>query len=597
MSVTVSPVRPLTFLRLAVLAPWSLGGAVLLAILSAALALVPVLLLHRIAVALVADRPDTAAVRALAGLAALAVFGRWVLMSASHALAHAGAFAVLHRLRLQLADRLAVVPMSLLGRHGSGGLRRIVIDDVASMEGFLAHMLPDAAAALVTPPLALALLLAFDWRLGLAALAPLPLAVLLQAWMMRGARVRMEEWHGIQARIAMRMVDYLRGMPVVKLFGLSARSFGDFAAAVEEAVRWVNAYAARLSLGWALFGALLGGGLPLVAGLGAWLHLRGEVDGATLALFLLMAPVVLQPLMRLTFALGEQERRQGALARIAALLTAPAVAERPAAAVPTPVVPRDVAFRDVRFSYEDGRAPVLAGVSFTAKAGAVTALVGPSGAGKSTLLRLLSRHADVRDGALLVAGQDVRDWPADALLAEIGVVFQEVFLFHGTVRDNLLVARDDADEAAMIGAARAARFHEVVLAMPQGYDTPIGERGFRLSGGERQRLSIARALLKDAPILLLDEATSAADAENEALIRQALAALCRGRTVLTVAHRLSSVRRADRIVVLENGAVAGQGIHEELLECCPLYRRLWADHEQAANWRLGGGLHGEGARC
>lgn len=587
---TASAAPGLGFRALVRMAPWSLGASALLAIASALLSLVPFWMLYRIALELAAPLPNVAQVRHLALLALGLVLARWLLMALSHGFAHWGAFAVLYRLRLALAQQLLRVPMGFFSRQGSGMLRKTVIDDTQAMEGFLAHMLPDAAAAATVPLAALALLFTADWRLALASLAPLPVALLFQVRMLRGSAARVHEWHEVQARIAGQIVEYLLGMPVVKVFGLSARAFGDFAQAIEGAVAWIERYASWSAAGWAVFVGLLTANLVVVAPLGAWLHARGEIDTATVLLFLLVAPAVLQPLLRLTFAFGEQARRAEALVRINTVLQAPALAAPPtASSLPERTALHGIVFENVSFAYE-GRdaddAPALDALSFAAPAGGVTALVGPSGSGKSTVARLIPRLFDSASGCIRVAGRDVRDWPPDELLSRIAIVFQDVLLFHGTVRDNLRLARLDADEAALRAAAQAARALDFIERLPQGWDTPLGERGARLSGGERQRLSIARALLKDAPILLLDEATAHADAENEWLIQEALAEVCRGRTVLMIAHRLQTVKDADHIVVLEAGRVAGQGRHAALLQSCPLYRQLWDDQQQAGDWQL-----------
>jgi len=585
-----NPRRPLRFRDLIALAPFALWGAAVLAVISAALSLAPFVFLYWMALDIFAPQPDVAHAGMLALYALVAILLRWLFMAASHGMAHWGAFSVVFGLRLRLARQLTKVSMSFFSGRSSGALRKTVIDDTGAMEGFLAHMLPDAVAAATVPLAALAMLFAMDWRLALAALAPLPVALVLQALMLRDSRERMREWQALQTRISSQIVEYLRGIPVIKVFGLSARSFGELAEAVQGAVRWVDRYAASSAASWAVFMALLTANLLFVAPLGAWLHARGQVDAATVVLFLLVAPAVLQPLLRLTFAFGEQSRRVEALARIDEVLRAPALADPPHADVPSLQSPHDVVFDGVHFSYEDeaGAAEVLSNVSFHAPAGGLTALVGPSGSGKSTVARLLPRFHEVCGGAVRVAGRDLCEWPLDALLSRIGVVFQEVFLFNGSVRDNLLMARPDATHEALVAAAKAARAHDFIERLPQGYDTPLGERGARLSGGERQRLSIARALLKDAPILLLDEATAHADAENELLIQQALDVACRGRTVLMIAHRLHTVREADHIVVLGGGRVQAQGRHEDLMATSALYRQLWRDHESAHDWSLGG---------
>ena len=568
--------------HLLAMAPWSLGSAMLLACASALASLLPFYCLYRIAETLFAPTPDLTEVQRWVLYAVAAVLLRWVLMAASHALAHLGAFDVIHRLRLRIAERLAGASPRFHAAQGSGELRKVVMDDVGSLEGLLAHMLPDAAAALCTPLFAFALLLAMDWRLGLAALIPLPLAIVLQMLMMRGGKQRMADWQAMQGRLASQWVEYLRGMPVIKAFGLQARAFGALEQDVLALVRWVENHAARLSTGWAWFTALLSANLLLIAPLGIWLQGRGEVSAATVVLFLLVAPVVLQPLLRLTFALGEQQRRALALQRIDALLHAPQMAAGNHAA-PHADAPHALELRDVHLRY--GERPALCGVSFSAPAGKVTALVGASGSGKSSVLRLLARLEQADAGQVCIAGLDVRDWPQDQLLQRLGVVLQEVFLFRGSIADNLRLARPQASLEQLRGAASQARADQFIEAMG-GYDTQLAEGGVGLSGGERQRLTLARALLRDAPVLLLDEATAHADAENDRLIHDALLGDTRGRTVLLIAHRLHSVRHADHIVVLDAGRVVGQGRHAELLQGCPAYRQAWDDQQQTADWQF-----------
>jgi ATP-binding cassette, subfamily B, bacterial IrtA/YbtP len=566
------------------MAPWSLGCAALLACLSALASLLPFYCLYRIAGELFAAAPNISEVQRWVGYAVAAVFPRWALMAASHSLAHLGAFDVIHRLRLRIAERLANAPPRFHAARSSGELRKVVMDDVGSLEGLLAHLLPDAAAALCTPVFAFALLLAMDWRLGLAALAPLPVALVLQSWMMRGGRQRMVDWQAMQARLSAQCAEYLRGMPVVKAFGLQARSFGALESNVLALVSWVEAHAARLSVGWAWFTALLSANLMLVAPLGVWLQARGEVDAAVVVLFVLVAPVVLQPLLRLTFALSEQQRRQVALERIDGLLQAPQIETPRHASAPLLSIPHDIIFDNVHLSY--GGQPALNGITFTVPAGKVTALVGASGSGKSSLLRLAARLEDPDAGHIRIAGKDVREWPQDALLQRLGTVLQEVFLFHGSIADNLRLAKPEATDLELATAARAAHADGFIAALPHGFETRLGEHGAGLSGGERQRLTLARALLRDTPVLLLDEATAHADAENDRLIHQSLFCSSQGRTLLMVAHRLQSVRQADHIVVLDAGRLVGQGRHEELLVSCPTYRQAWLDQQAASDWQL-----------
>jgi len=584
---------PLSFGSLLRLAAWPLGGAIVTAVGSAALSIAPLWFIYRIAVELFASRPNMSEVWRLAWWALGLLLLRWVLMVGSHVLAHVGAFTIQHRLRVGMARHLGKVPLSFFAGRGSGSLRRTLTDDVNGLEGFFAHLLPDVVAAGAVPLVACALLFAADWRLALAALAPLPFALLAQFWWMRGMGERMREWADLQKRISNQVGEYVRGVHVVKSFGLDARSFGELAVAVRGAVSWVEDYARSTSGGWVLFSALLTANLTVVAPLGAWFYMQGTLDLPTYVLFLLVGPSVLTPLLRLMFALSEQVQRVQAVERISAVLQTEPLHEPDATAtaqIPAAGAPLDIEFSDVSHRYgESGLA--VNGVSFRARAGQLTALVGASGSGKSTLVRLVARLYEFESGSLRVGGVDVREWPLDALLTRLGIVFQEVFLFDGTVLENLAFARPEATSAQIEAAARAACAHEFISALPQGYHTPLGERGARLSGGERQRISIARAFLKDAPVLLLDEATASVDAESEAQIRCALDTLCRGRTVLIIAHRLHSVMHADQIVVMEAGRVAGCGKHADLLRECAAYQRLWRDHEAAREWALGKDAH------
>ncbi len=577
---------PISFTRLLLVAPWPLTVAITAASASAALSMASYWLIFRI-FSLLFSIPAFAGyvmpeVWTLASLTLVLLTLRWALMAASHAMAHVGAFAIQHQLRLAMARRLGDVPMSFFSGRGSGSLRRTLTDDVNSLEGFFAHMLPDATSAAVTPLAALTLLFLADWPLALATLLPLPLVILVQWWLMHRGTGHLRQWKTLQKRISNQVSEYVRGVAVVKSFGMDARSFGKLAHSISSAVDWVSGYARINVGGWALFVSLLTTNFAVIVPLGAYLYTHGKLDMSTWLLFLLIAPAVLAPLLRLTSVLGEHEQRAEAMARINEILTEPPLTG--AGATHPPGTRLGITFEGLYHRYSER--VTLEAISFTAAAGKVTALVGPSGSGKSTLLHLVARMYEFESGNLRIGGIDIRRWPLDPLLSRISIVFQEVFLFHGSVRDNLRLARPESTDAEIEAAARAAQAHEFISLLPQGYDTPLGERGSRLSGGERQRISIARALLKDAPILLLDEATSSIDAESEALILHALALLCRGRTVLMVGHRLHNTKHADHIVVMDGGRVADQGTHQQLLSSCSIYRHLWMDHEQAHQWSL-----------
>ena len=558
-------------------------GAALASTLAAALALIPFFVVARMACAIYATPPDLAAVRSLAVAAALALLLRYALVAAANMLAHVAAYRILHALRLRLAQKLGEVPLSFFGRHGAADLKKTLMDDVGQIEAFVAHHFPDAVAALVVPVLTAAALLWVDWRMAIASVVMAPLAALSMAIAMRNIGDAHQQWNDIQSRMNTGLLDYFRGIHVAKTFGLSAQRFGELSRAIEEGLTWMEGFMRTNGRGYSAFATLIGSSLIVLVPMGGTFYLQGTLSLESLVLFLVLGPQLLMSGMRLMFAWGNTDRIQAANARVQALLEAPELSRAQTSARPAH---HGLTFRGVGFRYEDGAPEVLHDVTFDAPSGRVTALVGPSGAGKTSLVRLVPRLWEATSGSVELGGVDVRALPLDELLAQIAMVFQDVFLFHGNIRDNLSLARPNASDQELEAACRAARAYDFIQALPDKYETMLGERGARLSGGERQRLSIARALLKNAPVLLLDEATAFADAENEARIQEALSELCSGRTVLVIAHRLSTICTADHIVVLDVGRVVDQGTHAQLLARCALYRRMWQSHTAALDWSL-----------
>lgn len=556
-------------------------------IVATALGLIPFFCVAKMAAAIYASPPQLDEVAHLAVIAIVSVAVRYVAVSLSTMVAHVAAFRILHDLRLRIAKKLADVPLSFFATRTSGEIKRAMMDDVNGIEAFLAHHFPDAASALAVPILTAVALCTVDWRMALASIAMAPLAFLSMAIAMRDVGAAHKKWFEIQDRTNNSVLEYFRGIHVIKTFGLTAKSFGDLARSIDEGLAWMVDFMRTNGRGYGVFGALIGSSLVVLMPIGGWLHLRGTLSLADLVLFLVLGPQLLTSLLRLMFAWGNVQRIEEGNARIMKILLAPDLVSRSKGdgALGKPKS-ETITFHDVRFRYEGGGKDALAGVTFEAKAGTVTALVGPSGAGKTTVARLVPRLWEATGGSVEIGGVDIRNIPLDELLGRISIVFQDVFLFHGSVRENLLLAKGDATDEELTRACTAARADDFIRAMPKGYDTVLGERGARLSGGEKQRLSIARAILKNAPILILDEATAYADAENEALIQEALSEVCRDRTVLVIAHRLSTIADADRIVVLQKGRVVDQGRQDELLARCELYSDMWRDHVQALAWEV-----------
>lgn len=558
-------------------------GAAISSTLAAALALVPFFVVARMATAIYASPPDLDTVRKLSLVAGGALVARYALVAAANVLAHVAAFRLLHDLRLKLAKKLGAVPLSFFARHGAGELKKTLLDDVNSIEGFVAHHFPDAVAAFIVPLSTGIVLVWVDWRMALASLVMAPIAAFVMGIAMRDIDKAHAQWNDIQNRMNASLLEYLRGIHVIKTFGLTAQRFGDLSRSMEEGLKWMAGFMRTNGRGYGAFGTILGSSVVVLVPLGGWLYMQGSLSLEALVLFLMLGPQLLMSLTRLVFAWGNVDKIKGSNARIQAILAAPDLEQTAANARPAH---SGVAFRGVCFHYHEGK-DVLHDVSFEAPAGKVTALVGPSGAGKTTLVRLVPRLWEATCGTVELGGVDVKRLPLDDLLSRISMVFQDVFLFHGSVKDNLRIACPGATDAQIDAACKAARAYDFIQALPNKYDTLLGERGARLSGGEKQRLSIARAFLKDAPVLLLDEATAFVDPENEARIQEALSELCVGRTVLVVAHRLSTIAAADHIVVLDGGRVEAQGTHEDLLARSPLYQRLWKSHTESLDWCLG----------
>jgi ATP-binding cassette subfamily B protein len=561
--------------------PKALLSATALATIAAAFELAPYWLVYRMTIEVIAAEPRAETLVSLATLILVAAISRLLLFGAANVNSHRLAFRVQKELRLALVRALEQRPIGVLeGR--AGDLKKTLVDDVDGLEHFVAHTLPDAVAGLAVPLLAAGLLLAVDWRMALASLALLPVAFAAQMRAFRGLGAVQAEWHAAEVAANASLLSYVRGLATLKAYNRVASSLGDLRRAVRALADLADRVTRRTAVPYALFFVMLSTNLLVVLPVGLILHVTGTLETSALVLFAVLGAGLTAPLLRVLHAFGALEQQLQGATRIAAVLDAPTL---PAPAVSREPTGTDIRFERVNFGYGDG-ADVLRDLSFTVSAGSATAIVGPSGAGKSTVIRLVARFWDTRSGTVRIGGVDVRDIAPDRLRDLVAVVFQDPFFFHGTIRENLEIAAPGASVAAMRGAMEAACLADLVASLPQGLDTPIGDRGGRLSGGERQRLAIARALLKDSPILLLDEATAFADPESEFAIQQAIARLTAGRTVLIVAHRLATVMDADGIAVLEQGRLEAFGRHVGLLRDSAVYKRLWDAQSRGRDWRL-----------
>jgi len=480
-----------------------------------------------------------------------------------------------HRLRVDAYERAQSREIRFFEEHRLGQTLAMLNDDVNQLERFLNNAANEIIQILVLVAFAGAVLFGINPPLAALCLAPLPLIV----WgSVRFSRVLEPRYRKVRASVgdvASRLENNIGGITVIKSFTAERYEAGRVASA-SDAYRTANRDAIKLN---AVFIPIIRMGIALgfasIMVLGGWFVIGGALTAGELVLFCMMSQRLLWPMTRLGQTFDEYQRAKASARRIFGLLDTPAAVQDPDRPAPIERARGDVEFDDVFFRYRN-REPVLDGLSLRVRAGEMIGIAGTTGAGKSTLIKLLLRFYDVDEGAIRIDGVDVRQLRQHDLRRQIALVSQDVFLFHGTIRENIAYPGVDAPIERVIAASRHAQFHDFVRSLPDGYDTIVGERGIRLSGGQRQRLSIARALLKDAPILVLDEATSSVDTETERMIQQNLRELTTGRTALVVAHRLSTIRKADRIVVIRDGRIGEEGAHDELVARGGTYSELWA---------------------
>ena len=498
---------------------------------------------------------------------------------------HLSAFRVATNLRLEVSEHLATLPLGFTETFGSGKLRKIIHESTGAAETFLAHQLPDKYNAMATPIGLLVLLLVFDWRLGLLSLVPVALGfVIMSAMTGRRMADKMRQYGNALESMSNEAVEYVRGIPVVKTFGQSVFSFKKFKATIDEYEKWVIAYTKELRMPMMLYTAAINGVFAFLI-VGGLLFTRNGVTSEfllNLLFYIIITPVISLTLTRIMYMSENELVVADALARVDSVLDAEPVPEND-----HPRHPKDasVSLKDVHFSY-DGKTDVIKGVSLKIQPGQMVAFVGPSGGGKSTLANLICRFFDVQSGSVRVGGADVRDIPKEELMDTISFVFQNSRLLKGSILDNVRLGRPQATEAEVLAALKAAQCMDIVEKFPEGIHTVIGTKGVYLSGGEQQRIAIARAMLKNAPILILDEATAFADPDNEAKVQAAFAQLAKGKTVLMIAHRLSTVANADCIYVVQDGQIVESGTKDELCAQNGLFARMWQDYQASVQWKV-----------
>lgn len=504
----------------------------------------------------------------------------------SSALAHTAAYDVIYELRIRLMDKLAKLPSGYFTGTTQGSIKKIMSDDTEQIEVFIAHHLCDIAAAIATPVFTLLYLFCMDWRLALVTLIPIMISfILLGICLVRPDKAALQvEMHDAQEAMQGTIVEYIHGMAVIKIFNRSLSAFrryeGDIGRFVKAVEKTAKANAWPMAAYYAFFGAQLLFLLPA----GVFLLLRAENTLKflpVLFLFFLVGSGLKEPIENMMQMVLVSGKIIEGVSRMDGILQAQEIKEG------IGQVPQnyEVTFEDVSFSYVEG-VKAVDHVSFHLKQGSVTGLVGPSGGGKSTLAQLLLRFYETGEGNIRIGGVDIRDISQEQLTRIVSYVFQESFLFHDTVENNIRMGNRSATMEQVQEAAQNAGIHDVIMRLPRGYQTVIGEKESYLSGGEKQRVAIARVFLRNTPIVILDEATAYADAENEAKIQAAFARLAKDKTVLIIAHRLKTVEKADQILVMKDSALQGQGSHPVLLKTCPVYRDMVDANERRNQWTI-----------
>ena len=507
---------------------------------------------------------------------------RYVLHSVSTSLSHHATFHVLANTRTRLLDKLATLPLGTVLDHSSGSYKNIIVERVDSIETTLAHLLPEMTANIVGALAVLVLLFLEDWRMGLSMLIVVPLGIICFMSMFSGYNEKFQRTVTATKALNDTAVEYISGIEVIKAFGQSKTSYAKFVSAAKEGadcfIDWMRGSLFGQVAGMAILPSTLLGILPV----GCLLYMHGTLSAETFLTVIVLSFGVMQPLITAFSYTDDIAQVKTIVDEVAEVLSGEDM-QRPESAEKLPA-DNSVELKDVRFAYHDKE--VLHEINLHIAPGTVNALVGPSGSGKSTIARLIASLWDVKDGSIELGGVDIRTLPLAECTKRIAYVSQDNYLFDLSVMDNIRMGRKGATDAEVIDAAKKCGCHEFIMGLENGYQTVCGASGGHLSGGERQRISIARAVLKDAPIVILDEATANVDPENEKELMEAVAELTHDKTVIMIAHRLKIVRHADQIVVVDHGEIVQQGTHGELVAVDGLYRRFVVERQQAAGWKV-----------
>lgn len=562
----------------------------ILSVISAWLALVPFYYIWRIMKEVLSVAPDFGKAAHLKeyGWAAVgfAILSMLVYVCALMC-SHLAAFRVQANIRTSLMRHILTLPMGFLDKDGTGKIRKIVNESSAATETYLAHQLPDQAGAIATPAGLLVLLMVFDFRLGLLSLIPVVAAFLIMGTM-TGQRMKdkMEEYQNALDEMSSEAVEYVRGIPVVKTFGQSVFSFKRFQTSIQKYEKWTIAYTKEMRIPMTVYTTAINAVFAVLIA-ATFFFTRNRADNTfllNLLFYIIITPIITVTMNKIMYSSENQLIVADAISRIESILEKKPLPETAHAQEPEN---NSITFENVSFRYEDGGRDALHQINLTIKEGEHVAFVGPSGGGKTTLASLVARFFDTTEGRILIGNKDVKEISSKQLMDMVSFVFQDSKLLKTSILENVRMGKKDATREEVMQALKEAQCEDIIAKLPDGIDTVIGSSGTYVSGGEAQRLSIARAMLKNAPILILDEATAFADPDNEAKVQEAFSRLSKGKTVIMIAHRLSSIVDADRICVLKDGSIAEEGTHETLLQENGVYAHMWEEYNKSVQWKVG----------
>ncbi len=516
------------------------------------------------------------------GLIAGGLILRMIFKYLVYRLQSTAGFEFVARERIALGDRLRNVPMGFFHDNSVGDITATVTTDLNFLENYSMHILDKVTTGVLSMIVMAGCILAFDWRIGLIFVAGILLSFPIYSHMQKKGKALSAKRQKIQSEAVAATLEYVQGISVVKSFNMCDKNLSDIEDAYESnaaASYGVERVFTPLNMTYSMVFRISACMIMLCAGV---LAVGGDLSFANLAVILIASFTIFNPIEVMGQMTTMIRTMDAALDRVERIKQAKKIDEN---GRDIPLDSFDIGFEHVSFAYENGN-PILKDVSFSIPQGSMTAIVGPSGGGKTTITRLIARFWDVQEGSITIGGHDVKEFTCDSLLKNMSMVFQNVYLFHDTIENNIKFGCPDATHEQVVEAAKKACCHDFISALPQGYDTVIGEGGSTLSGGEKQRISIARAMLKDAPIILLDEATASVDPENEVHLQQAISALVKNKTLIVIAHRLSTIRDADQILVVDNGKIVEKGVHAELIQQKGIYQKFWNIRQKARNWKL-----------